>query len=296
MASKYEDVLLESMQRNLEYAYDNQKIHSLLKNNKLLGVYTTINTLIYAKRVNNILIDKTKFCAQLSLNDVYNNLNPKLKMRYAYQNKLNKSKLQYDLQRLSICHLVRRINSQDVVQSFNYLIFKEKQMYYNNKLSNNVFASAPYYELIDIKDNHLDRLKIINKMTKNLTYTIVKERFNEEIAQNCFSNLFRNNHYGLLAFGGSMETIVDIIKSNEVISLKDLAEQCSNFEVTNDDKQEVDTIKSQKWWYKQLRGFDFSQYNIVLCKNNKLGKRKQLPIYGGTLVFYYNKKKEAKIC
>lgn len=296
MINEYEDVLLESMQYNIECAYSNQKIHSLLKNNNLLGVYTSINTLIYAKHKNHILIDKTKFCAQLSLNDIYNNLNPKSKIKYVYHNELNKSKLQYDIQRLAICHLVRRINNKDVVRSFNDLILKKKQMYYNNQLSNNIFASAPYYELIDIKDNHLERLKIINKMTKNLTYTIVKERFSEETARNCFSNLFRNNHYGLSAFGGSIETIVDIIKCHEVISLKDLATQCSNFEVTNDDKQEVDTVKSEKWWYKQLRGFDFSQYNITLCKNNKLGKRKQLPIYGGTLVFYYNKKKEVKVC
>jgi len=295
MINKYDDTLLQSMQYNIKCAYDNKKIHSLLMNNKLLGVYITINKLIYAKRVDNILINKTKFCAQLSLTNIYNNLNSKSKIRYRWQNELDRSKLLYDIQRLSICHLVKRVNRQEVTQAFNNSILKEKEMYYNNQLNQNIFANAPFYELVDIKDNHLERLKIINRMTKNLTYTIVRERFNEDIAQNCFSNLFRNNHYGLLAFGGSMETIVNIIKCNEVISLKDLAEQCSNFAVTNDDKQEVDKYKSQKWWYKQLRGFDFSQYNIILCKNNKLGKRKQLPIYGGTLVFYYDKKKSKKI-
>lgn len=243
---------------------------------------------------NNSMLANGHYCVQLSLRDICKQMSKRTQKKYRqYQQgteTTNKDLLRHDIRLLIIAEVIRKVDFKDLIPHEQKFITAKKKDFNDGKTIDNPYIKAPYYEVLDLNNCHLERLTKL-KHQKDLSYPIVQQMFGDKIADNCFGSVVRDYKNGLQFFGeASFLQIVETIKKNKVISIKDLSDYCAhNLSLANG------KYKTQKWWYKQLRGFDFSQYNIILCKNNKLGKRKQLPIYGGTLVFYYNKKKDAKL-
>lgn len=243
---------------------------------------------------NNSMLANGHYCVQLSLRDICKQMSKRTQKKYRqYQQgteTTNKDLLRHDIRLLIIAEVIRKVDFKDLIPHEQKFITAKKRDFNNGKTIDNPYIKAPFYEVLDLNNCHLERLTKL-KHQKDLSYPIVQQMFGDKIADNCFGSVVRDYKNGLQFFGeASFLQIVETIKKNKVISIKDLSDYCAqNFSLSNG------KYKPQTWWHKQLRGFDFSQYNIILCKNNKLGKRKQLPIYGGTLVFYYHKKKDAKL-
>lgn len=243
---------------------------------------------------NNSMLANGHYCVQLSLRDICKQMSKRTQKKYRqYQQgteTTNKDLLRHDIRLLIIAEVIRKVDFKDLIPHEQKFITAKKKDFNDGKTIDNPHIKAPYYEVLDLNNCHLERLTKL-KHQKDLSYPIVQQMFGDKIADNCFGSVVRDYKNGLQFFGeASFLQIVETIKKNKVISIKDLSDYCAqNFSLSNGD------YKTQKWWHKQLRGFNFNQDNIVLCKNNKLGKRKQLPIYGGTLVFYYHKKKDAKL-
>lgn len=240
------------------------------------------------------MLSNKHYCVQLSMTDIYNQMSEQTQKNYCHYQKGNleikEDLLRRDIRFLIIAGVIRKVDFKDLVPLEQKFITTKKKSFNAGETTDNPYVSAPYYEVLDLNNSHLERLTKL-KHQKDLSYPIVQQLFGDKIADNCFGSIVRDYKNGLDSWGeASFLQIVDTIKKNKVISIKDLSDYCAhNLSLTNE------KYKTQKWWHKQLRGFDFKQYNIELCKNNKLCKRKQLPIYGGTLVFYYHKKKDAKL-
>lgn len=284
----------EMFRNNLKLVKEQKIPHiDALKKMSLSALYRIFNKSILKNGDNSILSNK-HYCVQLSLRDIYEQMHKSTQKKYSYYQKgtetPNKDLLRHDIRLLIIAEVIRKVDFKDLTSHVQKNITAKKRDFNNGKTIDNPYIKAPFYEVLDLNNCHLERLTKL-KHQKDLSYPIVQQMFGDKIADNCFGSVVRDYKNGLQFFGeASFLQIVETIKKNKVISIKDLSEYCAhNLSLTNGD------YKSQKWWYQQLRGFDFSQYNIILCKNNKLGKRKQLPIYGGTLVFYYHKKKDAKL-
>lgn len=246
------------------------------------------------KNGNNLMLSNKHYCVQLSMSNIYEKMSKRTQKNYCHYQKGNlkikEDLLRHDIRLLIIAEVIRKVDFTDLTPHEQKFITAKKKDFNDGKTIDNPYIKAPYYEVLDLNDSHLERLTKL-KHQKDLPYPIVQQLFGDKIADNCFGSIVRDYKNGLQFFGeASFLQIVETIRKNKVISIKDLSDYCAhNLSLTNG------KYKPQTWWHKQLRGFNFSQYNITLCKNNKLGKRKQLPIYGGTLVFYYNKKKDAKL-
>ena len=243
---------------------------------------------------NNLMLSNKHYCVQLSMSDIYEKMSERTQKNYSYYQKgtetTNKDLLRHDIRLLIIAEVIRKVDFKDLTPYVQKNISDKKKDFNDGKTTDNPYVSAPLYEVLDLNDSHLERLTKL-KRQKILSYPIVQQLFGNKLADNCFNSTMRDYKNGLDSWGeASFKSIIETIQKDKVVSIKDLSDYCANnFSLNNGD------YKSQAWWHKQLRGFDFSQYNIILCKNNKLGKRKQLPIYGGTLVFYYDKKKDTKL-
>lgn len=274
----------------------------LLKEHKIphFGVFNRISGLFSLCRIfnqsvlengDNLKLSNKHYCVQLSMRDICKQMRKQTQKKYSYYpqetEKFNDGLLRHDIRLLIIAEVIRKVDFKDLIPYEQKNITVKKRDFNDGKITDNPYVSAPYYEVLDLNNSHLERLTKL-KHQKDLSYPIVQQMFGDKLADNCFGSIVRDYKNGLQFFGeASFLQIVETIKKNKVISIKDLSDYCvHNLSLTNG------KYKTQKWWHKQLREFDFSQYNIMLCKNNKLGKRKQLPIYGGTLVFYYNKKKD----
>ncbi|MBU7446223.1 hypothetical protein KGF71_016660 [Lactiplantibacillus plantarum] len=243
---------------------------------------------------NNLMLSNKHYCVQLSMSDICKQMSKRTQKKYSYYQqgklKINKDLLRHDIRLLIIAEVIRKVDFKDLTPHVQKNISDKKKDFNDGKITDNPYVSAPYYEVLDLNNCHLERLtKIKNKDISS--YPIVQQLFGDQLADNCFNSTMRDYKNGLDSWGeASFKSIIETIQKNKVISIKYLSEYCAHNLSLDNGK-----YKPQTWWHKQLRGFDFSQYNIVLCKNNKLGKRKQLSIYGGTLVFYYHKKKDAKL-
>ena len=246
------------------------------------------------KTGNNLMLANKHYCVQLSMTDICEQMSKRTQKKYLYYQQgtetTNKDLLRHDIRLLIIAEVIRKVDFKDLIPHEQTNISNKKKDFHDGKTTDNPYVSAPYYEVLDLRHSHLERLTKL-KNQKDLSYPIVQQLFGNTIADNCFNSTIRDYKNGLDSWGeDSFKSIIETIQEDKVISIKDLSDYCAhNLSLTNGKH------KSQAWWQKQLRGFDFSQYNIILCKNNKLGKRKQLPIYGGTLVFYYHKKKSKNI-
>lgn len=240
------------------------------------------------------MLSNRHYVVQLSMTDIHEKMRKPAQKKYLYYRQgtetTNKNLLRHDIRLLIIAEVIRKVDFKDLTPYEQKNITDMKRDFNDGETLDNPYVSAPYYEVLDLNNSHLERLTKL-KHQKDLSYPVVQQMFGDQLADNCFGSIMRDYKNGLNIFGeNSFLQIIETIKKNTAVSIKDLSEYCaSNLSLDSGD------YKTQKWWYKQLRGFDFSQYNIILCKNNKLGKRKQLPIYGGTLVFYYHKKKDAKL-
>lgn len=285
----------ETFKNNLKLLKEQKISHidALKKTSGLIALCRIFNQSILENGRKDMLSNR-HYVVQLSMTNIYGQMSKRTQKKYSYYQQgnleINKDLLRHDIRFLIIAEAIRKVDFKELTPYEQANIANKKRDFNDGKTTDNPYVSAPYYEVLDLNNSHLERLAKL-KNQKDLSYPIVQQLFGDQIADNCFNNVMRDYKNGLNIFGeNSFKSIIETIKKNTAVSIKDLSEYCaSNLSLDSGD------YKTQKWWYKQLRGFDFSQYNIILYKNNKLGKRKQLPIYGGTLVFYYHKKKDAKL-
>lgn len=231
----------------------------------------------------NLMLSNKHYCVQLSINDIYEQMSKRTQKNYCHYQKGNlkikEDLLRRDIRFLIIAGVIRKVDFKDLTEDNQKFIGKKKKEFYDGKTTDNVYATSPYYEVLDLNNSHLERLTKL-KHQKDLSYVIVQQLFGDKIADNCFNSVVRDYKNGLRFFGeNSFKQIVETIKKNKVISIKDLSDYCAqNLSLSNG------KYKPQTWWYKQLRTFDFSQDNIKLCHNSELSKKKKLDIRGNSLV------------
>lgn len=231
----------------------------------------------------NSKLSNKHYCVQLSMTDIYEKMRkPAQKKYHQYQQgnlKINDGLLRHDIRMLIIAEVIRKVDLKELTPHVQTNISTKKKDFHDGKTTDNVYASAPYYEVLDLNNSHLERLTKI-KNQKDLSYPIVQQLFGRQIADNCFNSVMRNYKNGLDDFGeGSFMQIIDIIKENEVVPIKNLAEYCAHNLSLNNGK-----YKPQTWWYKQLRGFDFKQEGITIRHNSELSQEDKLDIRGNSLV------------
>lgn len=274
----------ETFQNNLILLKEQKISHidALQKISGLSALYRIFNQSILENSDNSMLSNK-HYCVQLSMSDIYEKMRKPAQKKYRQYQKgsleINKDLLRHDIRLLIIAGVIRKVDFKELTRRNQVLIVNKKKEFNNGTTTSNVYVSAPYYEVLDLNHSHLERLtKIKNKDISS--YTIVQQMFGDQIADNCFNSTVRDYKNGLSYFGeNSFEFIVETIKKNKVISIKNLAEYCAhNLSLENGD------YKKQTWWSRQLRGFDFSQENIAICHNSELSEEKKLDIYGNSLV------------
>ena len=216
----------------------------------------------------NSMLANGHYCVELSLKDIYDRMSKRAQKKYHQYQKgiasVNTRLLRHDIRMLIISRVIRKVSFKELPSY--------KQVDINNK-------KKDFYEVLDLRQSHLERLTKL-KYQKDLSYAIVQQLFGDKIANDCFNTTVRNYKNGLNTSNkDSFKYIIETIQKNKVISLKELSEYCSHkFSLMNGN------YKNQKWWYKQLKGFDFSQYNIKLCRNSELNEKDKLSIHGNSLV------------
>lgn len=274
----------ETFQNNLILLKEQRVSHidALKKISGLSALCRIFNQSILENGDNSMLSNK-HYCVQLSMSDIYEKMRKPAQKKYSQYQKgsleINKDLLRHDIRLLIIASVIRKIDFKELTRNKQVSITNKKKEFNNGVTTNNVYVSAPYYEVLDLNHSHLERLtKIKNKDISS--YVIVQQMFGDQIADNCFNSTIRDYKNGLSYFGeNSFERIVETIKKNKIVSIKDLAEYCAqNLSLMKFDK------KTQKWWYYQLRGFDFSQENIITCHNSELSEEMKLNIRGNSLV------------
>lgn len=238
----------------------------------------------------NLKLSNKHFCVQLSMTDIYEQMRKPAQKKYSYYPKgnleINKDLLRHDIRLLIIAEVIRKVDFKELTPYEQVNITNKKRDFNDgtSKTLDNPYVSAPYYEVLDLNNSHLERLTKL-KHQKDLSYVIVQQMFGDKIADNCFNSTIRDYKNGLNIFGeNSFKYIIEIIKKNKVVALKDLAEYCAyNLSLSNGDK------KSQAWWSRQLKGFDFKQEDITMCHNSELSKKMKLDIHGNSLVLIAQK-------
>ena len=278
----------EMFQNNLILLRE-QKIAHIVTLKRIPGLSALcriFNQSILENGSNSILSNK-HYCMQLSMSDIYDRMRKPAQKKYSYYQKgnleINKDLLRHDIRMLIIAGVIRKVDFKELTPHNQTILINKKKEFSDGAATNNIYTSAPYYEVLDLRQSHLERLtKIKNKDISS--YAIVQQMFGDQTANNCFNSTIRDYKNGLDTFGDSSFThIVDIIKKNQIISVKDLSEYCThNLSLSNGN------YKTQKWWYHQLREFNFSRNNITICRNSELSNEMKLNIRGNSLVFFYN--------
>lgn len=231
----------------------------------------------------NDMLSNGHYCVQLSMTEIYEQLRKPTQKKYSYYQQgnleINKDLLRHNIRLLIIAEVIRKVDFTDLTEGNQKFIGKKKKEFYDGKTTDNPYIEAPYYEVLDLRNSHLERLTKL-KYQKDLSYVIVQQLFGNKLADNCFNSTMRDYKNGLDSWGeASFKSIVGTIKKNRVISLKELSEYCAhNLSLSNG------KYKPQTWWHKQLRAFDFKQDNIKLCHNSELSKKMKLNIRGNSLV------------
>ena len=216
----------------------------------------------------NSMLANGHYCVELSLKDIYDRMSKRAQKKYHQYQKgiasVNTRLLRHDIRMLIISRVIRKVSFKELPSY--------KQVDINNK-------KKDFYEVLDLRQSHLERLTKL-KYQKDLSYAIVQQLFGDKIANDCFNTTVRNYKNGLNTSNkDSFKYIIETIQKNKVISLKELSEYYSHkFSLMNGN------YKPQTWWYHQLKGFDFSQYNIKLCRNSELNEKDKLSIHGNSLV------------
>lgn len=227
---------------------------------------------------NNAMLLNKHYCVHLSMNEIYQNMSKKTQKNYCQYEKgvaeINKELLRHNIRLLIICGVIRKVDFSELVRSEQNIISMRKQLD-----AKNVYLSAPYYEVLDLKDSHFERLT--KAKNENISsYMVVQQMFSKQIADNCFNSISKDCKNGLDEWGqNTFSKIVEIIKTRKIISLKELSAYCSNNFVLSNLKS-----KKQSYWYQQIRNFNFSDDDIVFCRNSKLSKKIKLDIRGNSLV------------
>lgn len=232
---------------------------------------------------NNSILANKHYCTQLSLKDIYDKMSKRVQKKYHQYQKgiasVNTRLLRHDIRMLIISGAIRKVDFKELPSYEQVDIINEGKGFKEGWATNNPYTNTSYYEILDLRQSHLERLAKL-KYQEDLSYAIVQQLFGDTIANDCFNTTVRNYKNGLNTFNkNSFKYIIETIQKNRVISIKELSEYCSHkFSLMNGD------YKSQQWWFKQLKGFDFSQYNIKLCRNSKLSQEDKLSIHGRSLV------------
>lgn len=270
----------EVFKNNLQMLKE-QKVRNIVALKRVAGLFALcrIFNQVALDYGNNAMLSSEHFCVHLSLNEIYQSMSKRTQKNYCqYKNgvaKINKELLRHDIRLLIICGVIRKVDFTDLVRSEQNSISKRKQLD-----AKNVYLDAPYYEVLDLKDSHFERLTKIKD--KNISsYVVVQQMFSTQIADNCFNSISKDCKNGLDEWGkDTFSKIVEIIKTRKIISLKELSMYCANNFVLSNFK-----TKKQSYWYQQIRNFNFSDDDIVLCRNSELGKKKRLNVYNNSLVF-----------
>lgn len=234
---------------------------------------------------NNLKLSNKNYCVQLSMTDIYKQMTKRTQKKYSYYQQgnleINKDLLRHDIRLLIIAQVIRKVDFKDLIphEQKNIIDMKKEFNDGTSKTLYNPYFGAPYYEVLDLNNSHLERLTKL-KHQKDLSYVIVQQLFGDKLADNCFNSVVQDYKNGLNIFGeNSFKQIIETIQKNKVIALKDLSDYCAqNLSLSNG------KYKPQTWWHKQLRTFDFSQDNIKLCHNSELSKKMKLDIRGNSLI------------
>lgn len=231
----------------------------------------------------NSMLANGHYCVELSLKDIYDRMSKRAQKKYHQYQKgiasVNTRLLRRDIRMLIVSGVIRKVSFKELPSYEQVDIINEGKGFKEGWATNNPYINTSYYEILDLRQSHLERLTKL-KHQKDLSYIIVQQLFGDKVANDCFNTTVRNYKNGLNTSNkDSFKYIIETIQKNKVISLKELSEYCSHkFSLMNGD------YKNQKWWYKQLKGFDFSQYNIKLCRNSELNEKDKLSIHGNSLV------------
>jgi len=280
----------KEMFRNNLILLKEQKISHIISLKRIPGLSALcriFNQAILENDDNSILLNE-HYCVQLSMSEIYERMSKRTQKKYLQYKKgiaiINTGLLRRDIRLLIISEVIRKVDFKDLTLYRQVNIANKKKDFSKGKTTDNIYASAPIYEVLDLNNSHLERLtKIKNKDISS--YAIVQQIFGDKIADNCFNSTIRDYKNGLDTFGeNSFMRIVDIIKKNQVVSIKDLSEYCAHNLLLRNGNHE-----KPAWWSRQLRIFDFNQENIIICRNSELNEEMQLDIHGNSLVFFYNK-------
>lgn len=275
---------------------------TLLKEHKIphIGVLSRIPGLFALCRIfnqsilendDNSMLSNEHYCVRLSMSEIYDGMSKRTQKKYFQYQKgiatINTGLLRHDIRLLIIAEIIRKVDFKDLTPHKQINITSKKKDFSEGKTTNNIYASAPFYEVLDLNNSHLERLpKIKNKNISS--YTIVQQLFGDQIADSCFNSTIRDYKNGLNTFGeNSFARIVDIIKKNQVVSIKDLSEYCAHNLLLRNGNYE-----KPAWWSRQLRTFNFNQKNITICRNSELSEEIKLHVHGNSLVFFYNIKRQ----
>lgn len=235
------------------------------------------------KNGNDSMLANGHYCVELSLKDIYEQMSKQTQKKYHQYKKgiasVNTRLLRHDIRMLIISGVIRKVDFKELPSYEQVDIVSEERSFFDGMITNNPYINTSFYEILDLRQSHLERLTKL-KYQKDLSYVIVQQLFGDEIANNCFNRTVRNYKNGLNTSNkNSFKYIIETIQKNRVISVKELSEYCSHkFSLMNG------VYKSQIWWYRQLRGFDFSQYNITIRHNSELSQEDKLSIHGRSLV------------
>lgn len=231
----------------------------------------------------NSMLANGHYCVELSLKDIYDRMSKRAQKKYHQYQKgiasVNTRLLRHDIRMLIISGVIRKVSFKELPSYEQVDIINEEKGFKEGWATNNPYTNTSYYEILDLRQSHLERLTKL-KYQKDLSYVIVQQLFGDEIANGCFNTTVKNYKNGLNTSNkNSFKYIIETIQKNRVISVKELSEYCSHkFSLMNG------VYKSQIWWYRQLRGFDFSQYNITIRHNSELSQEDKLSIHGRSLV------------
>jgi len=279
----------EMFQNNLILLKE-QKISHIVTLKRIPGLSALcriFNQSILENDNNSMLLNK-HYCVQLSMSEIYERMSKRTQKKYFQYQKgiatINTGLLRHDIRLLIIAEVIRKVDFKELALSNQAVIANKKKDFSEGKITDNIYACTPFYEVLDLNNSHFERLtKIKNKDISS--YVIVQQMFGDQIADNCFNSTIRDYKNGLNTFGeNSFTRIVDVIKKNQIVSIKDLSEYCTHNLLLRNGNHE-----KPAWWSRQLRTFNFNQKNITICRNSELSKEMQLHVHGNSLVFFYNK-------
>lgn len=276
MCGKGEEVFKNNLQMLKE-----QEVSNIVALKRITGLFALcrIFNQIALDHGNNAMLSNKHYCVHLSLNRIFQSMSKRTQKKYCQYRKgeteINSELLRHDIRLLIIAGVIRKVDFTDLVRSEQNSISRRKQLDVKN-----VYLDAPYYEVLDLKDSHFERLTKIKDCNIS-SYVVVQQMFSTQVADNCFNSISKDCKNGLDEWGkDTFSKIVEIIKKRKIISLKELSIYCANNFVLSNFKS-----KKQSYWYQQIRNFNFSDDDIVLCRNSELGKKKRLNVYNNSLVF-----------